>query len=247
MTTWKPLLSVLFLVGSAAPTAAQDPRPLYDARLSPSVVKLSAAEDALLDREVRPAARQVWKGTEGCADEFSVMDAAAGSFTRPKAQQKAFLYRFCTTGHGFGGSGLAVVEDGKIVAHLAYDGASDFALGGVRDLDGDGRSEILLAGGGTYQGSTVTSVTILGFIGSPASGVKNFGRFDVYEDDCGGENDLHTVTATRISAQPGAHPVFFRETFTKDGCHGSRWQIKGARETVSPAKDETVYRPISKR
>jgi len=244
MTTWKPLLSVLFLVGSAAPVAGQDPRPLYDARLSPSSVKLSTAEKTLLDREVRPAARQAWKGTEGCADEFSVMDAAAGSFTRAKAQQKAFLYRFCTTGHGFGGSGLAVVEAGKVVAHLAYDGASDFALGGLRDLDGDGRSEILIAGGGTYQGSTVTSVTVIGLT---ANGVKKFGRFDVYEDDCGGEKDPHAVTASRISAQPGPHPEFFRETFKKSDCNGSAWSAVSKREAVSPAKDETAFRSISKR
>ena len=38
--------------------------------------------------------------------------AASGGFTRAGARQRAFLYRYCQTGHTFGKVGLAVTEVG---------------------------------------------------------------------------------------------------------------------------------------
>jgi hypothetical protein len=240
--TKTPLLLLAWLLAPVI-AAGQDPRPVFDARLSPAPAKIAAADTALLDRLARPAARQAWKGSEGCKDEFEVLDAVTGAFTRRGASQRAFLYRFCTTGHGFGASGVAVIEDGKTVAHLAYDGAADYALGALPDLDGDGLSEILLVGGGTNQGITATSVSLIG-IGVAPGGVKKLGRFPVYEDNCGA-GTAPGATAWRLLARPGPKPVFSRERFVRKSCEEGAWQQVGEAEAISPEADDTRFRRLA--
>jgi hypothetical protein len=226
----------------AATAAASDLRVLYDARLSPEPAAPSAAEAALLESAVRPAARRSFQGVEGCADEFAVIDAAAGSFTRPKARQKAFLYRLCTTGHGFAADGLAVIEDGRVAAHVVYEGGWDSALGALPDLDGDGLAEILIVSGSTNQGMTTISVSVVGM----ASGVKKFGRFQVYEDDCGTGAGPGRQSASKLLARPGPHPAFFREDFASASCGKTSWQKKGSARPVAPEPDEIEYRRLNR-
>jgi hypothetical protein len=224
----------------AMTSAASDLRVLYDARLSPQPAAPSAAEAALLESTARPAARQAFQKLEGCADEFTVVDVAAGSFTRSQARQKAILYRYCTTGHGFAADGLAVIEDGRVVAHVTYEGGWDSALGSLPDLDGDGLSEILIASGGTNQGITTTSVGVIGV----ASGVKKFGRFQVYEDNCGSGAGPSRQSASKLLARPGKSPAFFREDFTNISCEGNSWRKKGSLKPAAPEADSIEYRTL---
>ena len=230
------ILPLLLLFASTA--AASDLRVLYDARLSPDPAVPSAAEAALLDKTVHPAARQAFQKMEGCADEFAVIDAAPGSFTRAQARQKAFLYRYCSTGHGFAANGLAVIEEGRVVAHVTYEGGWDNALGALPDLDGDGLSEILIASGSTNQGITTTSVAVIGV----ASGVKKFGRFQVYEDNCGSGSAPSRQSASKLLARPGAKSAFFREDFTNSSCEGGSWRKTGSSKPAAPESDEIEYR-----
>ena len=239
--TKTPLLLLIWLLGSVS-TEAQDLRPVFDARLAPAPAKVGAADTALLERLVRPAARQAWKGSEGCKDEFEILDAGAGSFTRRGVQQRVFLYRFCTTGHGFGASGIAIIgESGHVAAHLVYEGATDYALGTLPDLDGDGLSEILLVGGSTNQGITATSVALIGIT---PDGAKKLGLFPVYEDNCG-TGAAPIATAWRLLAHPGPKPTFSRERFVRKSCEEASWQKAGEAERVSPEADATDFRRLA--
>ena len=226
----------------AMTSAASGLRVLYDARTSPKPAAPSAAEAALLESAVRPAARQAFQKLEGCADEFTVVDVAAGSFTRAQARQKAILYRYCTTGHGFAADGLAVIEDGRVVAQVFYEGGWDSALGALPDLNGDGLSEILVASGGTNQGITTTSVAVIGV----ASGVKKFGRFQVYEDNCG-SGAAPNVSASKLLARPGKSPAFFSEELTNSSCEGGSWRKKGSLKPAAAEADRIEYRTMEGR
>jgi hypothetical protein len=97
---------------------------------------VSPGDRALLRRDVVPEARRLWARVEGCRDEFQAIDAAAGSFTRRGASQRAVLYRFCAAGHGFARGGVAIVQGGRVVAHLTIEDAQPDGLRALADVDG---------------------------------------------------------------------------------------------------------------
>ena len=85
----------------------------------------------------------------------------------------------------------------------------------------------------------MTAVTVIGV----ASGVKKFGLFHTYEDNCG-TGAAPRVSASKLLARPGKSPAFFQEDFTNLSCEGSSWRKKGSLKPAAPEADSTEYRTL---
>ncbi len=204
----------------------------------PGRIHASKVDETVLSQDALPAARQAWRGKDPeCDEEFRIVGAAQGSFTRPKTVQDAILYTYCTTGHNFARNGLAVVENGELVAHLIYAGAWDHDLFPVRDLDGSGRTAMLTVTGGVNMGEVWETVSILELLDK---GVKKFGRTRTVEDACEAA-PAGPKKAYRLFAKAGTPPLFFLEAFQK-GCTGAkRWAKTRAIKQVALDEDEVEY------
>jgi hypothetical protein len=248
LKTSSAFLFILVLSGLVVlPRAlAQNPKPIYDGRLALTSTKLSPSEDALVKDKILPAAQKIWREDEsdrGCASglKTGAIDIARGSFTKPNSDQRAILYTYCSTGHNTALNGIAVTENDKVVSHIVYEGGWDSAIGALPDINGNGRSEILVATGGTNQGETWRSVSILEL--SDSIVVTKFGRTGVFLDNCGAIEKNCKVEAYRISVQPGGTPVFYREAFVNrgDGNSGGGWKKSEALKRISLENDELEY------
>ena len=213
----QPVLAVLL-----AAAALSAPETIFDARLRPAPAKPSAAEEALFRSEILPSTRSAWtsrgRGPE-CrrAPGNTVVDIATGSFTRPGAVQRAMLYTGCTYGGGVTIGGVAIIEDGRVAAVVIYEGDARVAIAALPDIDGNGRSEILLATSG------VVSIVEVG-----ADKVTTFGQT---ESVAGGR-------AHRIAVKPGPKPAFFRETFVESG---GEWKQTAALTPLILGEDKMEY------
>jgi hypothetical protein len=133
----------------------------------------------------------------------------------------------------------ALVESGQVVAHVVFDTGGFYAIGAVPDLDGDGLSDLILAGGGTGQEYAVGAAFLIGW---SSNGPKKLGKLEAYDDDCGAEGTKGPV-AHRILARPGAKPSFVRQKFTSP-CEGNKWQKSGGEEPFEPEPDDNRYRLV---
>ncbi len=251
MKNRKWLMVLVFAVLSSALPApagsrAQELKTIYDARLALKSSRLSDADDTLFKSKILPAAKNEWREREGAQDclpgsEPVAIDVAQGAFTRPDVRQKAILYRFCETGHNMALNGIAVIEDDRVISHLAYEGEWDNAIGALPDINGNGRSEILIASGGTNQGVTWGAVRIIEL--SDTIVLTKFGRTRTYSDNRGADENNGKARAYRLSAQTGKDTVFFREAFidTRIGEGSGAWKETGSLKRISLENDETDY------
>ena len=152
---------------------AQDPKPIFDGRLNLKPTALSAAGQSLPRERILLAARKAWQSRRECDPRTAAaaVDVAPGSFTRPKSEQRAILYSYCTVGHNLALNGIGVVENGLLVAHAIYEGGHDRALGALPDIDGNGLSEIVVASGGTNRGVTWDAISILELGGATVAAI----------------------------------------------------------------------------
>jgi hypothetical protein len=234
------LMTIMCIALSGPDTSAQDLKPIYDARLSPKPAKISATEEKLMQAKVLPVAKKIWSG-KGCKPDLKPIDTASGSFTKSGSRQKAILYRYCSYGHNLSRNGLVVIEDDHVAAHIMYEGGGENAIGALPDINGNGLSEILISSGGTNQGETWGSVSIIEL---SESTVKKLGRTDVLSDTCGADEETGKSTAANLSVKPGAAPVFYRETFLQKDCDDAKWREAGGQKPVTLEKDDINYRYI---
>ncbi|MDR3556089.1 MAG: hypothetical protein P4L55_15135, partial [Syntrophobacteraceae bacterium] len=166
---------------------------------------------------------------------------ARGSFTKPDSDQKAILYRYCETGHNRALNGIAIVEKGAVVCHLAYPGDWDNGVGALPDINGNGRSELLISSGGTNQGITWGTIRIIEL--SDTIVLTKFGGTKTLSDNCGADEEKGSATAYRILVKSGPMADFYQELFVNKGaCSGTGvWEKSGKREKVSLENDRTDY------
>lgn len=238
----KIFLLVLFSISVAEISGvekieAQNLLPIYDGRVESASPVSPGADEGIIKRNAIPKARQIWKDHEGCQEDFSIIDAAKGSFTKPNAVQKAYLYRYCETGHNFANNGIVIMENGQIAAHVVYEGGTDNAIGALPDINGNGLSELIISNGSTNQGITVSVVIPIEL---SSNGVKKFGIADIYEDDCGAKENCK-ATAYRLLAKTGPSPIFYSETYRM---RGKKWLKLGDAKQVSLRADETEYQLV---
>ena len=231
------LLPVLFFSVFVS-VRAQTPKPVYDGRKDRPAAKIAPADEKLLQTTALPKARIFWKNAENCEEDFSVTDAARGSFTSPGSDQNAFLYNFCETGHNFSNTGIVIVENERIVAHYVYEGGGELSVSTVPDVDGDGLNELLIGAGGTNQGVTWGTITIVEL--SP-KGVKTFGNTQTYEDNCGADEKGCSAVAYQISATTGARPVFYHQKYTQKG---KIWRSAGKQTVLKMDADQIKYNKL---
>jgi hypothetical protein len=204
--------------------------------------KLSPSEESLLKAVIAPAARNFWLERLRDRDCFSgpdvrAIDVASGAFTKPKAEQKAILYSFCELGHNQNLDGIAIVENGAVISHIVFEGASNTAIGALPDINGNGVAEIVVAAGGTNQGTTWTGISIVEVSGPT---ITRFGQTLTSSDNCGANEDNCTVEANRITVKRGSSPAFYSETFVRNGDTGP-WRRSAALSALRLRQDETRY------
>lgn len=213
-------------------------------------VTLSAAESALVEREILPAASQHWTGVAGCdpsgANGFRLIGTlpseggaafvAEGSFTRPRANQKAVLYTYCMVGHNFANNGLVIFEADQVAAHVVYEGGWDESLQALPNIDDDGQSEILIVTGGTRMGESFQRIAIIGL---SEKGVRTFGQTESYSGDCeSGSVGFQTKTfkgqetTYKLFVKKGSAPAFYRETFVGDCGEPTKWRKSAAAHRI---------------
>jgi hypothetical protein len=219
---------------------AHSAKPIFDGRLHPNPEQITAEEETLLRNRVLPAARVHWRKEAKLAEctpgfQSGAVDVAEGTFTRAGAEQRAILYNFCTLGHDRVLEGIAVVEDGRLMAHVAFQGGDAHAISALTDINGNGIAEILLASGGTNQGITWGDVRIVELGGAQ---VHKLGRVATLDDNCGTGADACKMMAYRVWVKPGPAPVVLRDTFA-----GSKmtWRRRVAKEPLKPDEDGIVY------
>ena len=221
--------------GTPDPVEVADGRVLDDA--SPDVVAgVTAVVDAV------EAARDHWQRAEpdGSAWTMEVVATADGSFTGRGAAQTAVLYSVGWAPPARPLGGLLVLDDGAVVRNVTVEGGA--SLRALPDVDGDGRDELAIGGGGTNMGETVRSVLVAELA---PGGLDAWGRAFVYHDDCGAA--ARGAEATRLVVRPGARPTFEAERFEAPGaCAGDEtWRPAGSREPVrlEPAADASADVP----
>lgn len=237
----KPTIVFLLLFSAffgAASVSAQELKLIYDGRVDAKTAKISPLDENLLKREALPQARAAWKSDEHCEEGFEIQDAASGAFTRKGATQKAFLYRYCETGHNFGNDGIVIVENGRIAAHYVYDGGWDISIIALPDINENGINEIALGESGMHQGYGWSVVSIIELAGKT---IEKFGIFDTWADDCGAEVKNCGTTAFKIIAKPGNHAAFYHEKYRKVK---AAWRISGKSAIAKPREDTSVYRRL---
>jgi hypothetical protein len=248
----KRFLSGIALCGlllCPAGVLAQQPKTIYDPRLDLKPAVLSPVEEALMKEKVLPAAGKEWHDQElagkcEAGKAPGVIDVARGSFTKPGSDQKAILYRYCETGHNMALNGIAIVEKGAVVCHLVYPGEWDNGVGALPDINGDGRSELLISSGGTNQGITWGSIRIIEL--SDTIVLTKFGGTRTLSDNRGADEKNGRATAYRISVKSGPMADFYHELFVNKGaCSGTGvWKKSGKREKISLENDTTDYQFI---
>ncbi len=233
--------SALFLatfaaaLASAPPVRAQSTTLVFDPRTPSARPRVSGADSQLLERVARPAARRRWQGVgDECRDGFAVEDVAAGAFTRAGARQRAFLYSYCRMGRVGGRGGVAVVENGRVVAHVMMEG-TQYGIRAARDVNRNGRDEMVLVDGSTGQGITVESASLMEL--APGNGaLAKLATFAVSEDNCATRGAGARPEANVIHARPGRTPRFYQQAYRGTCADRPRWTPAGALKPVTPGR-----------
>jgi hypothetical protein len=217
------LLSIALVLVSATwmPAGAQG-RLVFDPREPVQTAPATRAEIALLDRVVRPAAVRFWRNEHECHGEITVIDAVAGSFTRTGAAQRAILYSWCQPAAAIGFGGIAIVERGRVVAHLS-EGGVPWDLARAPDVNGDGRDELLLQDGHMVMGWQEDALTLLSVT---PSGVVTRG-FNIRQQDCGVEEPKVGQNAWLLYVVPGSRPRFSQRRYHASCANGARYTARG--------------------
>lgn len=195
-------------------------------------------EEELIKTVVVPKAAAKWKDTDSCSgDNLNIVGAVDGSFTKAGVKQRAVVYELCQTGNGFANNGIAVIENGRIVASFVEEGGWNLEVSRVADLNKNGRDELVIeTGGGMHQGYTGSSITIVEL--SPAA-VVELGVYLAFTNECEKHvQDKYCDRSYKITATPGVKPSFFAQKFTNRGDDEKpRWVAAGRPLAAKPIAD----------
>ncbi len=215
-------------------------REVFDARSEYRPSAVPSAHQAVVRREILPEARRLWARVENCRDEFRPLDIAAGSFTAPGAPQRAVLYRFCETGHDFARGGVAILQAGRVVAHVTLDDAQPDGLRALPDVDRDGVSELMLVDNAMHQGQATTLVSIVQLV---PGGVRSFGVTGVLNDDTGTGRRGARAAASVLYVTPARRPVWEEEIYYS-GETRDRYRDITALHRITLARQYITYRRL---
>lgn len=204
---FKRLIGLLIIqISLAGIGLAQTTVVVSDPQAKPLKAVVSPAESTLMERVVLAKARRKWSGNDACEEDYQVMGAASGAFSRPGASQKLIFFQFCQTGNGLGNNGLVLIENGKTIGTYISESGWAMDLKRLPDINQNGTDEFLLYySGGMHQGQGGVGVDIMEFSANGA--IKGLGWFQsegFTEDDS---------WAWKVSVKEGKTPVFYREKY----------------------------------
>lgn len=220
------LLAIFFVTAVAA--SAQGPVVLYNPAADIGGEKPSETDEAFVKEKLVPKSAAHWKEDESCNGEgVNVIGGVDGSFTRAGAKQRAIVYELCQTGNGFANNCVAVIENGKLIAHFVEAGGWNLELSKAPDINKNGRDELVIeTGGGMHQGYTGSSITILEL---SATAVVELGVYLAYTNEC--ENhapNKYCDRSYKIVVTPGAKPVITAQKYVNRGDDEKpRWVVSG--------------------
>lgn len=133
----------------------------------------------------------------------TIVTRLTGAFSAPGASEEVLGVSAgecgATHAENFGSRRLLVMRGGQLVASAASAGLPTAAV----DIDGDGRSELLIESGGTGQGVTVVSLAVARVEGDRLVVLRDLGT--VREDTCAAPSpDGDEVTRVRALSRGGA-------------------------------------------
>jgi hypothetical protein len=188
---------------------------------------LDAANENLIKNSVLPKARKYWT-SKVCDEDYAIMGAATGAFTKSGAKQTLVFYQFCQIGNGFGNNGLTLIENGKIIGNYVSEGGWALNLKSLPDVNQNGLDEFAVYySGGMHQGAGGTGVDLMEFSGA---NIKGLGWFQVYNFT---EEDSFSY---KVTVKPGKAPLFYREKY--DSVGDNKWKKSGK---IVPLKLEKPY------
>jgi len=227
------LLAFAFATAGCAeaqsPTAAATPEGLIevaDGRTERPYVEHEAWERHAAVRAARDASRSHWQRQDPrFEEEFRVLDAVEGAFTRSGARQRAVLYLMSVEPRADPKTGLAVVEGDALVRNVALGGAN--GLVAIPDLDDDGRDELALLHSYGMGGSEETSLALVSL--AEDAPVRSWGSTLLGYHSCGTGSPHASAETVRLLAAPG--PAFLVERYRDAACEG-RWTRDGEPEAI---------------
>jgi hypothetical protein len=222
------LLAALVLsVALGGCSDAQTPVEVADGRQMEDAADVSAWAARPEMRAAAAAARAHWRGQDASYEEdVRVMGVADGAFTEAGSAQQAVLFLMSPWPRGNPKVGLAVVEGGRLVRNVAFEGLAQ-TLAAVPDLDGDGRDELVLTGEFGMGGEVSRSLTLAAF---GDDGLVERGGTFLFGSDCAGRGTSGS-TAARVVAVPG--PAFRVERYTQASCESEAWETDGPEEPLA--------------
>ena len=229
---------LLFPLAAACPLFGQVSVVLYSPLNKPPRTKHLGADEQFVKEELVPAVRSRWGDDNACdGSELNIVGAIDGSFTRAGATQRVIVYELCQTGNGFANNGLAVIENGRVIAHFAEEGGWNIQVSRVPDLNKNGRDEIAVeTGGGMHQGYTGSSVTVLEL--TPPR-VNKLGTFLAYTNECEDHaSNKYCDRSYKLTATPGSKPAFAAQKYVNRGTDEKpRWVVSGKPLRAKPLGD----------
>lgn len=223
------------VLSAAGGVFAQGTIVLYDPLAKLPENNHSPADEELIRQQLVPQAAAKWKDYDSCSGgNLNVIGALDGAFTKAGTKQRAIVYELCQTGNGFANNGIAVIENGKVVVHIAEEGGWNLEVAKVADLNKNGRDELVIeTGGGMHQGYYGTSITILEF-SSPD--VLELGVYLAFTNECQNPaSNKYCDRSYKITARRGIDPAFFTQEYVNRGTEKKpRWVASGKALAAKP-------------
>ncbi|HYH80918.1 MAG TPA: hypothetical protein VEX86_14045, partial [Longimicrobium sp.] len=238
-------IAIALLCGCPTIAAAQpaDVRPqrVYSTLWDTDRPAARDADRVLAASEILPEARRLWSLDRSCAQDFRVLDAADGAFTARGLEQRAVLYRYCEAGRDAARGGIAIVQAGRVVAHVTIERARPEGVRALlADIDQNGVAELMLVDSMHHDGISTVDV---GIVQIERGRARSFGTIRVHHDNFDVPNaPLRSETSVVLSVTPGRTPVFEVDTYIfRDGMR-ARWVQSGKPHVVVPTPQRATYR-----
>jgi hypothetical protein len=205
MKQWLLILSFAAILLTATAVSSQIVVVNDPTKGSP-VVKLTAAEKTIFERDALPPVRKMIK-SEVCEESLQDAGVVRGAFTAAGKRQSLIFYEYCQTGNGFGWNGLALIEGDKVVGNFVSEGGWGVDIASVPDINRNGILEFTLAySGGLHQGQGGTGVDLMEFSGGLPVGI---GWYKAEEFGPTG-----ATSSWKLTAKPAKTPVFYKQKFS---------------------------------